>query len=42
MLAVAILALFDSDLRDELKAYRHRMQQEVEAADAEVFQNSLC
>jgi 5-(carboxyamino)imidazole ribonucleotide mutase len=42
LLAVAILALSDGHLRDELKAYRERMQQEVEAADAEVFQSSLC
>jgi 5-(carboxyamino)imidazole ribonucleotide mutase len=42
LLAVAILALSDGQLRDELKAYRQRMQLEVEAADAEVFQSSLC
>ncbi len=42
LLAVAILALSDGHLRDELKAYRQRMQQEVEVADAEVFQSSLC
>ena len=36
LLAVAILALSDSRLRDELKAYRKRMRDEVEAADEEV------
>ncbi|MEE4240376.1 MAG: 5-(carboxyamino)imidazole ribonucleotide mutase [Desulfopila sp.] len=41
LLAVAVLALSDSSLRDELKAYRHRMRQEAEAADAEVFKSSL-
>ncbi len=40
LLAVAILALSDGRLRDELKAYRHRMRQEVEADDAEVVQIS--
>ena len=34
--AVAVLALSGSRLRDELKAYRKRMQTEVKAADAEV------
>jgi 5-(carboxyamino)imidazole ribonucleotide mutase len=38
LLAVAVLALSDVRLRDELKAYRRRMQQEVEADDAEVLQ----
>jgi 5-(carboxyamino)imidazole ribonucleotide mutase len=41
LLAVAVLALSDVRLRDELKAYRHHMRQEVEAADAEVIQSSL-
>lgn len=41
LLAVAVLALSDSRLRDELKAYRHRMRQETEAADAEVIKSSL-
>lgn len=41
LLAVAVLALSDGRLRDELKAYRNRMRQEVEAADAEVIQGSL-
>lgn len=36
LLAVALLALSDSRLRDELKAYRKRMREDVEAADAEV------
>jgi 5-(carboxyamino)imidazole ribonucleotide mutase len=36
LLAVAVLALSDSRLRDKLKAYRKRMQKDVEAADAEV------
>ncbi len=36
LLAVAILALSDAHVRDELKAYRERMRAEVEAADAEV------
>ena len=34
--AVAVLALSDSRLRDELKAYRKRMREDVAAADAEV------
>jgi 5-(carboxyamino)imidazole ribonucleotide mutase len=41
LLAVAVLALSDGRLRDELKAYRHRMRLAVEAADAEVIQSSL-
>ncbi|MCG2690703.1 5-(carboxyamino)imidazole ribonucleotide mutase [Candidatus Parcubacteria bacterium] len=36
LLAVSILALSDSRLRNELKAYRQRMKEEVEAADAEI------
>ena len=36
LLAVAVLALSDDRLRDELKAYRKRMREEVVAADAEV------
>jgi 5-(carboxyamino)imidazole ribonucleotide mutase len=40
LLAVAVLALSDGRLRDALKTYRHRMRQEVEAADAEVIQQS--
>ncbi|MGD8541562.1 MAG: 5-(carboxyamino)imidazole ribonucleotide mutase [Desulfobacteraceae bacterium] len=36
LLAVAVLALSDSRLRDELKAYRKRMREDVAAADAEV------
>lgn len=36
LLAVAVLALSDARLRDELKAYRQRMQAEVEADDAEI------
>lgn len=38
LLAVAVLALSDSRLQDELKAYRRRMRDEVEAADNEVRQ----
>jgi 5-(carboxyamino)imidazole ribonucleotide mutase len=41
LLAVAVLALSDVRLRNELKAFRHRMRQEVEAADADVLQDSL-
>jgi 5-(carboxyamino)imidazole ribonucleotide mutase len=41
LLAVAVLALSDGRLRDELKAYRNRMRLEVEAADAELIQGSL-
>jgi 5-(carboxyamino)imidazole ribonucleotide mutase len=40
LLAVAVLALSDNRLRDELKAYRKRMQAEVEAVDAEVRQGA--
>ena len=36
LLAVAVLALTDGRLRDELKAYRKRMRDEVEAADDEL------
>lgn len=36
LLAVAILALSDKDLSARLKAYRKQMQEEVEAADAEI------
>lgn len=41
LLAVAVLALSDTRLRDALKAYRHRMQQEVAADDAEVARRGL-
>ena len=41
LLAVAILATSDSNLRDELKNYRGRMRAEVEAADAEVREDHL-
>lgn len=40
LLAVAVLALSDSRLQDELKAYRRRMRDEVEAADNEVRQET--
>ena len=36
LLAVAILALSDSELNDRLKQYRRRMRDEVEADDEEV------
>jgi 5-(carboxyamino)imidazole ribonucleotide mutase len=36
LLAVAILALSDARLRDELKAYRRRMREDVEASDDEI------
>jgi len=36
LLAVAILALSDSELNDRLKQYRQRMRDEVEADDEEV------
>lgn len=36
LLAVAILALSDSELNDRLKEYRRRMQDEVEADDGEI------
>lgn len=36
LLAVAVLALSDTRLRNELKAYRQRMREEVEASDEEV------
>ncbi|MCK7470705.1 MAG: 5-(carboxyamino)imidazole ribonucleotide mutase [Desulfomicrobium escambiense] len=36
LLAVAILALSDTRLSGELKAYRQKMRAEVEAADAEI------
>lgn len=35
-LAISILALSDTRLRTELKAYRQRMRIEVETADAEI------
>lgn len=38
LLAIAILALSDTRLREELKAYRDRMRAEVENADAEIWQ----
>lgn len=41
LLAVAILALSDPRLNSELKQYRKRMQDEVEAADAEVRSGSF-
>ena len=41
LLAVAILALSDDRLRGQLKAYRQRIQKEVEADDAEVLQTVL-
>ena len=41
LLTVAILALSDIRLSEELKAYRRRMRANVEAADAEVYQDSL-
>lgn len=36
LLAVAVLALSDNRLKDELKAFRKRMRDEVEAADDEI------
>jgi 5-(carboxyamino)imidazole ribonucleotide mutase len=36
LLAVAVLALSDSSLKDKLNAYRKRMRDEVEADDDEV------
>jgi 5-(carboxyamino)imidazole ribonucleotide mutase len=36
LLAVSILALSDPRLREELLAFRQRMQEEVEAADDEI------
>jgi len=36
LLAVSILALSDTSLREDLKAYRLKMRAEVEAADAEI------
>jgi 5-(carboxyamino)imidazole ribonucleotide mutase len=40
LLAVAVLALSDNALKDNLKAYRKRMRDEVEAADDEVRQDA--
>ena len=39
LLAIAILALSDDRLRAELKDYRKKIREEVEAADAEIRQN---
>jgi 5-(carboxyamino)imidazole ribonucleotide mutase len=41
LLAVAILAISDPQLRDQLKDFRKKMQAEVEAADAEVREGCL-
>lgn len=41
LLAVAVLALSDPELRDALKSYRTNMRAEVEAADAEVRASTI-
>lgn len=41
LLAVAVLALSDNRLGDELKAYRKRMRDDVQAADVELRQAFL-
>lgn len=41
LLAIAILALSDDRLRNELKQYRQRMRADVEAADTEIMHASM-